>query len=86
MDKCPNCGKFNESDILSVDPTINIQVETLAKILHESGREAVEAGLTLHSISSDFVEWDDLPDKAKFGRILQASYLLRHYRHLFLNF
>lgn len=62
-----------------------IDVETLAKELHEAGREAVKAGATVaqehhkdevHS----FIEWNDLTEHAREGRRIQARYLLAKYK------
>lgn len=53
----------------------------LAKVLHEAGREAVEkrAVLVKDPKFKKFVEWEDLPEDAREGRIIQAKYLLERY-------
>ena len=50
----------------------------LAKILHEAGREAVEKNCVVRKDIpiKRFLEWDELDDAAKHGRIIQARYLL----------
>lgn len=64
------------------------EVEELARILHESGRETWEHKLDRHSHFSlmsevvngppPFVEWDDLAEDAREGRRVMARYLLAH--------
>jgi len=55
------------------------QVEALAKILHESGREAVEKRLVYRDELpvKPFCEWKDLPEPAREGRRSMARFLLR---------
>ena len=62
----------------------NLQIEDLAKLLHEAGREAVARNLTLNrdEFARVFVEWPDLPEHAKEGRREQARYLVRHAREV----
>lgn len=52
--------------------------EALAKLLHESGRKAVERGnvLRLSVPPVPFVEWDNLPAPAMEGRRMMARFLL----------
>lgn len=60
------------------------RVEALARILHESGRKAVEQGL-VYAAPSDrkpFCEWNDLPYVAKEGRRLMARFLRRRRKGL----
>jgi hypothetical protein len=54
--------------------------EDLAKLLHESGREAVEKRLVYRNDLpvKPFCEWNDLTEDAKEGRRLMAQYLLDH--------
>jgi len=60
------------------------RIESLAKVLHESGREAV---LTNKVVKKDgtpvgqikFIEWDQLNEDAKEGRRIQAGYLLERF-------
>jgi hypothetical protein len=57
------------------------RVESLARLLHEAGRSAVERNLLVNANPfgpRDFVEWDDLTNAAKAGRISQASWLIEH--------
>ena len=65
-----------------------MDVETLAMILHEAGREAVEKGATVavtRAKNQDtlrnamrFIEWSDSPQRVKLGRRIQARYLLKY--------
>lgn len=62
-----------------------IDVETLAKELHEAGREAFEAGTTVAQAQQKdkvfpFVEWDVLTEQAKEGKRIQARHLLEKFR------
>ena len=57
------------------------RVESLAHVLHESGRQAVEAGQTVAhdhfgETSRAFLGWDDISESARDGRRSQARYLL----------
>lgn len=54
------------------------QTESLARVLHEAGREAVQRALVLNKVpgGQPFVEWDQLPEHACEGRRIQARYLL----------
>ena len=59
----------------------HITIDELAKLLHEAGREAVLANKVLKKDGNPigqitFIEWDDLPENAKEGRIIQARFLL----------
>jgi hypothetical protein len=61
-----------------------IDVETLAKDLHESAREAVEKGATVAATIGiekifKFKEWDEIDEVAREGRRLGARYLLGKY-------
>ena len=63
---------------------MSIDVESLAKDLHEAGRAAVEAGQTVAASkfgdqTRKFLEWDEISDQAREGRRIQAIYLLRKY-------
>lgn len=54
------------------------RIERLARLLHESGRKAVDQG-KVYAVPSDrkpFCEWNDLPTEAKDGRRLMARFLL----------
>ena len=61
----------------------SVWAELLARDIHEAQREAVEKGKTLTralgSAPYPFIEWADLPEKAKEGRRMQAVYLLKRY-------
>ncbi len=61
-----------------------VEVETLAKDLHEAGREAVEKKKTVVAslgmeTPSKFLEWEEISNDAKDGRRIQAIWLLDHY-------
>lgn len=61
-----------------------MDVEKLARELHEAGRAAVEAGQTVaHGKFGEkarkFIEWGDLDEAAREGRRVQARYLLGRY-------
>lgn len=56
----------------------------LAQALHEAGRAAVEAGDTVAAEkfgdkTRKFLEWDEITEKARQGRITQAEWLLERY-------
>lgn len=60
-----------------------MDIETLAKELHEAGRE-VEKGATVAAEkfgekTRAFVEWDEITEAAREGRRIQARYLLDRY-------
>ncbi len=61
----------------------SVWAELLARDIHEAQREAVAKGKTLtRALGSPpypFIEWKDLPEKAREGRRLQAQYLLSRY-------
>jgi hypothetical protein len=61
------------------DPKNEGDVLDLATCLHEAGREAVEKNLVVRRDvpSNGFIEWTDLSDEAREGRILQARWLLK---------
>lgn len=68
---------------LQLDNTVN--VDELAKALHEAGRQAVlnnkvvkKDGAPIGQIK--FIEWNELTADAKEGRKIQAEYLLKQYR------
>lgn len=61
-----------------------IDVETLARALHEAGREAVLAGNTvaarnLGDKGTLFLEWDSLDARAQLGRRQQAQWLIERF-------
>ena len=61
-----------------------VEVELLARELHEAGRAAVEAGNTVAAEkfgekTRTFIEWKDMTDIAKEGRRIQARYLLEKF-------
>jgi len=53
-------------------------IELLARVLHESGREAVERRLIYRSDLPirPFAEWNELTEDAQEGRRLMAKFLL----------
>jgi hypothetical protein len=61
-----------------------IDVETLAKELHDSAREAGEKGATVAATVGNekifkFREWDEIDEVAREGRRIGARYLLGKY-------
>lgn len=56
----------------------NAQLEELARLLHESGREAVEKRLVYRNDLpiKPFCEWSELSEDAAEGRRLMARYLV----------
>ena len=61
-----------------------VEVELLARELHEAGRAAVEAGNTVAAEkfgeqTRKFIEWDEMTEVAKEGRRIQARYLLEKF-------
>lgn len=58
----------------------NEKVEKLARIMHESGREAVEKRMIYRSDLpvKPFAEWDELDDNTKEGRRMMARYVMEH--------
>jgi hypothetical protein len=61
-----------------------MNVETLAQLLHEAGREAVEKGATVAASkfgeqSRVFLSWNSISDEARLGRRLQAQYILERF-------
>lgn len=58
-----------------------ITIEDLAEVIHESARESVKQNALLNpNVQSTFVEWKDLPEKARQGKIIMAKYIHEHYR------
>ncbi|HEY6547620.1 MAG TPA: hypothetical protein VI589_06930 [Vicinamibacteria bacterium] len=59
---------------------IAARVNALARLLHESGREAVEKKLIYRDDVpvKPFCEWNDLPVPARDGRRLMARFLMAH--------
>lgn len=60
-------------------------VETLAKVFHEAGREAVLKNKVLKPDGAPvgeikFKEWDEISEDAKEGRRIQVRYLLSKYQ------
>lgn len=51
-------------------------VETLAIVLHEAGRAAVERGLTVGGAPATFIAWAHITEAAREGRRVQARELL----------
>jgi hypothetical protein len=63
----------------------SVEVEELAKELHEAGREAVEKGATVAATINKekifkFRGWDEIDELAREGRRIQARYLLERYK------
>jgi len=76
--------KIQEKEATREKRILPMKIESLAKILHESGREAV---LTNKVVKKDgaplgqikFIEWDQLSEDARKGRRIQAQYLLERF-------
>lgn len=58
----------------------DVDIEALAKELHEAGRAAVEAGATVNPTGGRFLEWDEITEHAREGRRIQARHLLGKFR------
>jgi hypothetical protein len=57
-----------------------LEVETLAKALHEAGREAVEKGKVVNKVHGQpFMGWDEITEDAREGRRIMARYLLARF-------
>lgn len=53
------------------------QREAVAKMLHESGREAVARGAVVNKVPGQpFYSWERLTEEAREGRRLMADYVL----------
>lgn len=53
------------------------RIEALAKLLHESGRKAVETGNVVNKVPGQpFYEWHELTPLAQEGRRLMAKFML----------
>ena len=70
VDKIRNFRPYREAAKNMID------VESLAKELHEAGREAVKAGATVNPTGERFLEWDEISEHAREGRRIQARHLL----------
>ncbi len=58
----------------------NMDIETLAKHLHEAGREAVMQNKVVSiSQAPTFREWEQITEDAREGRRIQAKYLLARF-------
>ncbi len=59
----------------------DLEVNELAMVLHEAGREAVEKNLIVRTDvpTKGFMEWPDITEAAREGRRVQARYLLARY-------
>lgn len=63
--------------VKAVKPKLEDVRVKLAKLLHESGREAVETGNVVNKVPGQpFYSWDELTNEARSGRILMAKFLL----------
>lgn len=61
-----------------------LNIEHLAKELHDAGRTAVEAGLTVAAEKfgeepKKFLEWEEVTENVRDGRREQAIYLLKRF-------
>jgi hypothetical protein len=80
LDPCPNLKECLHLD--DALPGDDLEVEVLAKQLHEAGREAVERNLIVRTDvpSKGFMEWDNITEDAREGRRVQARFLLARYK------
>lgn len=51
-------------------------VDAFAKLLHESGRAAVEAHKVVNDLGKPFLEWEEISEDAREGRRMMARFLL----------
>jgi len=58
---------------------MNVDVESLARELHEAGREAVMLGMVVNNLGKPFLGWNEIPEHAREGRRIQARYLLNRF-------
>jgi sugar phosphate isomerase/epimerase len=77
-------GPITICEQATVTVTAAVDVETLARDLHEAGREAVEKGATVAAAhhgekTRTFLGWDEITEEARDGRRIQARWLLDHY-------
>lgn len=68
-----------------------MDIETLARVLHDAGKEAVERGATVAADkfgekTRTFLSWDELSENARAGRRIQARYLLERFEIKPLSF
>lgn len=58
-----------------------MSTEDMAKVLHEAARKAVEKNCVVRRDIpvKGFIEWDELDDMAREGRMIQAQYILDRY-------
>jgi hypothetical protein len=95
MSEC-TCGDVSCVDVpcrdFSCDQEVatQVEIEQLAKELHEAGREAVLAGNTVAAekfgeAPKTFIEWDDCSENVREGRRIQARYLLKKFQIYRIN-
>lgn len=70
---------MNESISKQRDDQAAFTIETLARDLHEAGREAVEKGLTQNPTGT-FIEWDAAEERVHEGRRVQARYIYQRWQ------
>lgn len=58
--------------MMNDDPIV---VEMLARMLHESGREAVEQHKVVNDLGKPFLRWHEISEDAREGRRMMARYL-----------
>lgn len=61
------------------------EIGELAKILHESGRRAVEQHKVVNDLGKPFLSWSEISEEAREGRRMMAQFLLSH-RNLSIGF
>lgn len=82
-------SKISEDKFAELMAKKVVDVESIAKVMHESVREAVLNNKVLKPDGAPigqikFKEWDELPEDAKEGRRIQAKYFCKIY-DLFLK-
>lgn len=55
---------------------MSVELNHLARILHESMRETVKQRKCVHNLDKPFTEWDELTEDAREGRLIMAAQLL----------
>lgn len=68
-------------EVIGLGANTALDVENLAKALHEAGREAVARNCVVRRDvpNKGFIEWNDLDMPAREGRFIQARWLLERF-------
>lgn len=65
-------GEIVAVSALQVEP----RMKKLARLLHESGRRAVNAGMVVNKLGKPFQGWDEIDEDARTGRLMMAYDLM----------